>query len=84
MDFNQQIWYSIHRGEKYMSDIGSRLREARINKCLKQSKLAELIQCSSKAISRYEKNENLDKVYDFAKMCECLDANINYIFHLCE
>ena len=54
MDFNQQIWYSIHRGEKYMSDIGSRLREARINKCLKQSEWAELIQSSSIAYSRYE------------------------------
>lgn len=62
-----------------MSNIGDRLREARINKGLNQGELAELLQCSSKAISRYENNENLDKVYDFVKMCECLDTDINYI-----
>lgn len=62
-----------------MNDIGTRLREARIKKGLNQGELAELLQCSSKAISRYENNDNLDKVYDFVKMCECLDADINYI-----
>lgn len=62
-----------------MSNIGNRLRETRIKKGIKQGELAELLQCSSKAISRYEKNENLEKVYDFVKMCECLDADINYI-----
>jgi len=40
--------------------------------------LAEKLHCSSKAISRYENNENLDKVYDFIKMCECLE-DVNYI-----
>lgn len=62
-----------------MNNIGNRLRETRIKKGIKQGELAELLQCSSKAISRYEKNENLEKVYDFVKMCECLDADINYI-----
>lgn len=62
-----------------MSNIGNRLRETRIKKGIKQGELAELLQCSSKAISRYEKNENLEKVYDFVKMCECLDTDINYI-----
>jgi transcriptional regulator with XRE-family HTH domain len=62
-----------------MNNIGSRLREARIEKGLNQGELAELLQCSSKAISRYENKDNLDKVYDFVKMCECLGADINYI-----
>lgn len=62
-----------------MSDIGSRLREARTKKGINQGELADLLQCSSKAISRYENNENLDKVYDFIKICKCLDADINYI-----
>ncbi len=61
-----------------MSDIGTRLREIRIQKGLTQSQLAEKLQCSDKTISRYEKNENLDKVYDFIKICECLDE-VNYI-----
>lgn len=62
-----------------MSDIGTRLREARIKKGLTQGELAELLQCSSKAISRYEQDDNLDKVYDFIRICECLDSDINYI-----
>lgn len=62
-----------------MSDIGTRLRNARIKKGLNQGELAELLQCSSKAISRYENNDNLGKVYDFVKMCECLGVDINYI-----
>lgn len=62
-----------------MKDIGTRLQDARIKKGLNQGELAELLQCSSKAISRYENNDNLGKVYDFVKMCECLDADINYI-----
>lgn len=62
-----------------MSDIGSRLREERTKKGINQGQLAKLLQCSSKAVSRYENNENLDKVYDFIKICECLDADINYI-----
>lgn len=62
-----------------MSNIGDRLRETRINKGLNQGELAELLQCSSKAVSRYENNDNLEKVYDFVKICECLGADINYI-----
>ena len=61
-----------------MNDIGARLREVRIKKGLTQGQLAEKLQCSDKAISRYEKNENLDKVYDFINICEFLD-DINYI-----
>lgn len=61
-----------------MSDIGTRLKEVRIKKGLTQGQLAEKLHCSSKAISRYENNENLDKVYDFIKICECLEE-VNYI-----
>lgn len=62
-----------------MNNIGTRLRNARIEKGLNQNELAKLLHCSSKAISRYENNDNLDKVYDFVQMCECLGADINYI-----
>lgn len=61
-----------------MNDIGARLREVRIEKGLTQIELAEKLQCGAKAISRYEKNENLDKVYDFMQVCECL-GDVNYI-----
>lgn len=55
-----------------MKDIGARLREVRIEKGLTQNELAEKLQCGAKAISRYENDENLEKVYDFIKICECL------------
>lgn len=61
------------------NDIGARLREVRIEKGFTQGQLAEKLQCSDKAISRYEKNKNLDKVYDFVKICEYLGADINYL-----
>lgn len=62
-----------------MNDIGSRLRQIRIDKGLKQDQLAQQLGCSSKAISCYENNKNLDKVFDFQKICEYLDADINYL-----
>lgn len=62
-----------------MNDIGSRLRQIRIDKGLTQDQLAQQLGCSSKAISCYENDKNLDKVYDFQKICEYLDADINYL-----
>lgn len=62
-----------------MNNIGDRLREIRLNKGFTQGQLAEKLQCSDKAISCYENNKNLDKVYDFQKICEYLDADINYL-----
>jgi len=62
-----------------MSNIGDRLRQIRIEKGLNQSQLAELLQCSDKTISCYENNKNLDKVYDFKKICDYLKADINYL-----
>jgi len=61
-----------------MKDIGSRLREMRIKNGLTQDELAEKLQYGAKAISRYESDENLGKVYDFLKICECL-GEVNYI-----
>lgn len=61
-----------------MKDIGSRLQEVRIEKGLTQDELAEQLKCGAKAISRYESDENLNKVYDFLKICECL-GEVNYI-----
>ncbi len=79
IDFSLHICYSIQRGDIFMNNIGDRLREARISKGLTQNQLAERLHCSDKAISRYEKNTNLEKVYDFIKVCEILEVDINYI-----
>lgn len=61
-----------------MKDIGSRLREMRIENGLTQDELAEQLKCGAKAISRYESDENLSKVYDFIRVCECL-GDVSYI-----
>lgn len=61
-----------------MKDIGSRLREMRIKNGLTQDELAEQLKCGAKAISRYESDENLSKVYDFIRVCECL-GDVSYI-----
>ena len=61
-----------------MKDIGSRLREMRIENGLTQDELAEKLKCGAKAISRYESDENLSKVYDFIRVCECL-GDVSYI-----
>ena len=61
-----------------MSNIGERLYEVRKRKKLTQQKFADELGCSRQTISCYEKNENLDKVYDFLKICECL-GEVNYI-----
>lgn len=62
-----------------MDGIGSRLKDARIKRGFTQKQLAKKLQCGDKAISCYENNKNLDKIYDFIKICQCLDADINYI-----
>lgn len=62
-----------------MNDIGKRLKEARVKKGFTQNQLAEMLQCSNKAISCYENNKNLEKVYDFQKICKYLDVDISYL-----
>ncbi len=62
-----------------MNNIGARLKEIRIEKGLTQEQLAKKVGCGDKAISRYEQNDNLNKVYDFVKICQYLNADLNYI-----
>lgn len=62
-----------------MSNIGERLYEVRKRKGLTQQEFANELGCSRQTISCYEKNENLDKVYDFMQVCEQLREDINYI-----
>lgn len=62
-----------------MSNIGLRLRELRNEKGLTQGELAHMLGCTDKAISCYENNKNLEKIYDFQKICQFLHADINYL-----
>lgn len=62
-----------------MSNIGERLYEVRKQKGLTQQQFADELGCSRQTISCYEKNENLDKVYDFLQVCERLGEDTNYI-----
>lgn len=63
----QYVWHRIHRDEYNMSNTGTRLWDARIEKGLNRGKLVESLQSSRKAIPYYENKNNLDNVYDFAK-----------------
>lgn len=38
-----------------------------------------MLGCTDKAISCYENNKNLDKIYDFQKICEYLSTDMNYL-----
>lgn len=62
-----------------MSNIGERLYEVRKQKELTQQEFADELGCSRQTISCYEKNENLDKVYDFLQVCEHLGEDADYI-----
>lgn len=62
-----------------MSNIGERLYEVRKRKKLTQQEFADELGCSRQTISCYEKNENLDKVYDFLEVCERLGEDADYI-----
>ena len=62
-----------------MSNIGERLYEVRKQKELTQQQFADELGCSRQTISCYEKNENLDKVYDFLQVCERLGEDADYI-----
>lgn len=62
-----------------MSNIGERLYEVRKRKKLTQQEFADELGCSRQTISCYEQNQNLDKVYDFLKVCERLGEDADYI-----
>lgn len=62
-----------------MSNIGERLYEVRKQKGLTQQQFADELGCSRQTISCYEKNENLDKIYDFLQVCERLGEDADYI-----
>lgn len=62
-----------------MSNIGERIYEVRKGKKLTQQEFADELGCSRQTISCYEQNQNLDKVYDFLKVCERLGEDADYI-----
>lgn len=60
--------------------LGERIRNARDNKGLKQSELAELIEVKSAAvISNWEKDINKPDADKIIKLCEVLDISASYL-----
>lgn len=56
-------------------DLGTRLKNLRIQKGLSQRELAKIINCSHQSIAEYEKNSNISNIHniiEFVIILMCL------------
>lgn len=56
--------------------VGSKLKQARINRCFSQGQLAEKINLSEKHISNIERGQNFPSLDTFFRMCEVLNLTL--------
>lgn len=67
-----------------MKDIGSRIRLLREKHGLKQVNLANALQVTPQAVSKWEKGANLPDVHVLAKIARLFDVSTDYILGLTE
>lgn len=60
--------------------IGSRIKEARMNKKLTQEELAQRIGVTKGAIANYENQVSVPKLDILLKLMDCLECDANYIY----
>jgi len=62
-----------------IDSFGSRLREVREDKCLKQKDLAELLSCSPSVLSNYEKGIRFPDQQTLLAICRALEVSADYL-----
>lgn len=60
--------------------LGEKIRKARINKGLTQSRLAQILGISNSTLNKYENNTLRPNVYILEKIAKVLDIPIQYFF----
>lgn len=60
--------------------IGSRIKEARLNKGFTQEELAQMIGITKGAIANYENQVSVPKLDILLKLMNCLDHDANYFY----
>ncbi len=64
---------------KYIFMIGKIIKELRLDKGLSQTKLAEMIGVSQKAIDYWERGINEPKAGYIVKLADCFDVSCDYL-----
>lgn len=65
--------------EERITDVGKRIAKIREEKGYKQEVFAEMIQCSSVTVSRWETGLRAMKISDLIKIAECLKVSTDYL-----
>lgn len=64
---------------EFKTDFGSRLSSVRREKELTQQQLAEMINYSDKAISKWERGESVPDIFTACGICEKLGTSLDYL-----
>lgn len=65
----------------YKKNIADNITRLRLAKNLTQAQLAEKMNYSDKAISKWERGESVPDVFTLKKLCELFGITIDYLFH---
>ena len=64
-----------------MNDLGQKIASLRKEKKLSQEELAEKLDVSRQAISKWERNESLPDVYNLVNIADALDVSLDLLIH---
>lgn len=64
-----------------MMDLGTRLKNLRLERRLSQRNLATLVGCSHQAIATFERNENSGRIKTLEKLCCVFDVTADYLIN---
>lgn len=60
-------------------DVGTRLKNLRLEEGLSQRDLAELAGCSHQAIATLERNENIERIKLIKRLCNIFNISTDYL-----
>ena len=66
--------------KEILKEVGYNIRTARLQKGIRQEKLAEACEVSSNQIGAIERGESSGSIPVIINICNCLDVTPNYIF----
>lgn len=62
-------------------DLGTRLKNLRVERGLSQRDLAALAGCSHQTIATLERNENNDRIITLGKLCQIFNVSPDYLIY---
>ncbi|WP_394749332.1 helix-turn-helix domain-containing protein [Spongiimicrobium salis] len=68
-----------NRRDKYLKDLGKKVREARENKGYSQHELASIAQIPKNQVGRIERGEINTSVFTLQEVAEALEVNITQL-----